>query len=628
MDGGDIAPDVDPLVAMSWRRCAPRVNPHHTLAWQYVSDSVLPLVLKQHNALITVARPLMEDTCQCLEGVQTALLLADSTGCVLEMQGDFEVLSAISEAGATQGAYLSESHIGTNGFALALEQSLPAMVVGAEHFVTRLHNICSSAAPVYDPNGAPVGVIGLVERLKDYDARSLGIATALARAIENQLNTELFLRETNARAAELNATLDAMSEAMIAWDSEDRITHMNAPAGELLGVSPVMAMGHRVSELGGIPAQLAKAMQSDPATRPITDMEVQIGERMCLANFRAIGNPQARAYVATIRPLEQVRRWVNQFIGSQAGLTLADLPRRLVMTPRLQKQAQTAANADGCALIIGEVGVGKNPLARAIHNTGPRASAPFVIVNCRALLSKLALMELLGVEGRQVSRFELADHGTLLFEGIEDLPMDAQSALSQVIESGEVIRLNGNRVIPVDVRVIATTQVDLGKLVEQGAFNADLFYRLRSFVFYLPSLRDQPHEIPGLIEHILGSSPRGKTLADIHPSAMRALCAYPWPGNVRELESVIDQALSNCDCDSVLLEHLPDAVRLPRAKVPNRAATEPVRSFSEVERVAILAAGRAAQGHLGRAALLLGIGRTTLWRRMKEMGLRVEDFVE
>ncbi|MFZ1792635.1 MAG: sigma 54-interacting transcriptional regulator [Anaerolineae bacterium] len=623
---GLIAPDLDPLVAMSWRRCAPRVNPHHGLAWQYVSNTVLPLVLKQHDALITVARPLMEDTYQCLEGVRTALVLADSTACVLEMQGDFEALSAISEAGGTQGAYLSESHIGTNAFALALEQSLPAMVVGAEHFVTRLHEVCTFAAPVYDPTGAPVGVIGFVERLRNYNPRSLGTAAALARAIENQLNTELFLRETHARTAEMNATLDAMSEAMIAWNDSGFISHMNAPAGELLGVPPVMAMGHRVDELPRFPALFLEAMRADVHSRSITDLEVQIGERMCLANFRVISSGAAHAFVVTIRPLEQVRRWVNQFIGSQAGLTLADLPRRLLMTPRLQKQAQSAASADGCALITGEVGVGKNPLARAIHNTGPRASAPFVIVNCRALLSRLALMELLGVEGRQVSRFELAERGTLLFEGIEDLPLEAQSALSQVIESGEVIRLNGNRIIPVDVRIIATSHADLSELVERGAFNAELFFRLRAFVFHLPALREQPAEIPELVRRIVADLGRDRTPRRVSEAALAVLRAYPWPGNVREMESVIEQALSNCDCDEILPEHLPEAVRSPQAKVPNKAVTEPVRSIAEAERVAILTAGRAARGNLGRAAQLLGIGRTTLWRRMKELGLRVDDF--
>jgi transcriptional activator for dhaKLM operon len=129
-----------------------------------------------------------------------------------------------------------------------------------------------------------------------------------------------------------------------------------------------------------------------------------------------------------------------------------------------------------------------------------------------------------------------------------------------------------------------------------------------------------------LIAHVLAASaPQGAPLT-VHPSALKALCAYPWPGNVRELEAVIDQCIANCDGPQILLEHLPDAVRAPRAKVPNRPATEPVRSFSEAERAAILAAGRAAHGNLSRAAQLLGIGRTTLWRRMREMELKVEDF--
>ena len=212
---------------------------------------------------------------------------------------------------------------------------------------------------------------------------------------------------------------------------------------------------------------------------------------------------------------------------------------------------------------------------------------------------------------------------------MEALPLEMQAALLRVIEARDVIRLGGTRVIPVDMRVIASTSANLEERVAEGVFRAELLFRLSSFVITIPPLRDRPEDIPPLIGRLLAklTAQLNQTFA-ITPAAQAALCAYPWPGNGRELESVLERAVLLCDAHPVQLEHLPDAIRQRRAIIPGKPITEPVRSLWEAEKSAILCAGRAARGNLTQTAQLLGIGRTTLWRKMKGLGLSAEDFLQ
>jgi transcriptional activator for dhaKLM operon len=196
-----------------------------------------------------------------------------------------------------------------------------------------------------------------------------------------------------------------------------------------------------------------------------------------------------------------------------------------------------------------------------------------------------------------------------------------------VIEARDVIRLGGTRVIPVDVRVIAATAADLEARVAEGAFRPDLLYRLSSFVITIPPLRDRPEDIPLVIERTLAklSTQLGQPLT-MTREAHELLCNYPWPGNVRELESALERAALQCEGQRIRPDHLPASMRQRRALTPGRPSTEPVRSLKEVERLAILTAGRAARGNLTQTAAFLGIGRTTLWRKINEFGLSRDDF--
>jgi transcriptional activator for dhaKLM operon len=635
---GQVSPNVDPLVGLSWQRCGPRMNPSSPPQWVYVSDDVLPLTLSQHASLRAIARPIMEDIHQLIKDTSTMLLLLDSTTCVLELLGDAVMREYAAELGTRRGVFLDEGRLGTNAFATALLESCPAQVVGHEHFLRTFHALSSAAAPIFDLDGHPMGAIGLVSMAAQYSPHSLGIAMAAAKAIENQLQADRFLAEANTRATQLNATMDAISEGVLAWTAGDVITYVNDLAGQLLGLNPTSVLGRPLAEHITLPEVLARAVARG---EELNDVETSFGvngaQRQCLVSLRAIRNPEGEptAFIAMLRRIEQVRQLVNQLVGAQARLTLDGLVGNSPHARQVRRQALAAADAKACILVVGESGTGKNVLARAIHNSGRRASGPFLAINCRAIPRELALSEFLGYEagtygaasaGRP-SKFELAHGGTLFLEEVESLPLDTQAALLRVIESGDVIRLGGTRVIPVDVRVIASTATNLEAQVAGGTFRSDLRFRLSSFVITLIPLRDRPEDIPLVIERLLDKLriQVGQTLT-VTPQAMVILCAYPWPGNVRELESVMERAVVLCDSQPISVEHLPEGIRQRRIIVPGKAQTEPVQSLSEAEKLAILHAGRSTHGNLTQAADLLGIGRTTLWRKMKGLGLTIDDF--
>jgi transcriptional activator for dhaKLM operon len=253
----------------------------------------------------------------------------------------------------------------------------------------------------------------------------------------------------------------------------------------------------------------------------------------------------------TLRRIEQVHRLVQRMVGARSPIfTLKDFVGESTLANQVRRQAQMAARSQSPILIQGETGTGKGVVARAIHNESARGDGPFVSVNCRALPRDLVIGEFLGFEAGvlrgsqgQPSKFELAHGGTLPLEEIDVLPLEMQGALLRVIDTGEVMRLGGSRVIPVDVRFIVSTTVNLERHVIDGEFRADLFYALSRISLHLPALRDRMADLPLIVR----CRPRSAAAA-IRAAAgglgrgAAMLRRYRWPGNVRELENALERA--------------------------------------------------------------------------------------
>lgn len=628
---------MDPVVALSWQRCAPRLNPRGEPQWAYLSPSTLPLTSVQHSFLRLVARPVMEDIYQFIEGLGHLLVLTDGSACVFEMLGDAGIEEELRGLGFRPGAFLDEGRIGTNAFALAMAESFPVQIAGPEHFLRAFHGLHSAAAPLHDPQGNPIGAIGMLRRLDGPPPASLGIVFAAAKAIENQLQAEHFIREANAQSTEFNATLDAVSEGILAWTALGIVTHLNGRGGDLLGIKPPMVVGRPLVDRITLPESISRAAGRG---EELNDVEASFkvdGEKHDVSvSLRVIRTPKGEpfAFITTLRPMAQVHQLVNQVLGSQARLTLDDIVGEGPAAQQMRRQALSAVPSKECILLVGEQGTGKNSLARAIHNSGARAAGPFLAINCHAIPRELVLDEFLGFEPGafssasstgQPSKFELADGGTLFIEEVGALPLEMQGILARILRSGEVVRLGGKRAMPVDLRVIAATEQNLEERTRTGSFRADLFYLLNATTIHLPPLRERPEDISLLVDRCLERLRLsfGQALA-VAAEARDMLCRHPWPGNIAELESVMELASFNSDGQEIRPDHLAESLAGDAARLPERPGSGTVQTLHELERQAIAEAVRVTKGNHSKAARMLAISRNTLYRKLKEYGLTDE----
>jgi formate hydrogenlyase transcriptional activator len=290
---------------------------------------------------------------------------------------------------------------------------------------------------------------------------------------------------------------------------------------------------------------------------------------------------------------------------------------------------QQVAHTDSTVLICGETGTGKELVARAIHQLSPRRDRLLVAVNCAALHPQVLTSELFGHEQgaftgatrRRIGRFELANGGTIFLDEVAEVPAETQVMLLRVLQERTIERVGGNEPIAVDVRVIAATHQDLGAIVKQGQFRADLFFRLNVFPIQVPALRQHREDIPDLVQHFLYHFNRrmGKQVQRIEPATLQLLLSYPWPGNVRELENLVERAMIVASSDTLAV----DARWLQVGSMPPEPASSP-GFLQDLERRTIQAALERSGGRIygpAGAAAALGLKPTTLYGKMRKHGI-------
>jgi DNA-binding NtrC family response regulator len=291
-------------------------------------------------------------------------------------------------------------------------------------------------------------------------------------------------------------------------------------------------------------------------------------------------------------------------------------------------RARAIADSDAAVIILGESGTGKEILARAIHANGPRRKGPFLAVNVAAIPGELLESELFGhVRGAftgatQSTRglFEAANGGTLFLDEIAEMPQALQSKLLRVLQDGEVRRVGDTRPFSVDARILCATHSDLRKAVAEGRFRQDLYYRLAVFCLELPPLRKRAEDILPLAELFLQQE--GHATGRFTPAAERVLRGHTWPGNVRELANAAKHGAVLSHGKDVDVAHLPSGVLEPAPIAP---AASGLGTLAEMERAHIPRVLQACGGRHGQAAKVLGVGRTTLWRKLQEYGIDSPD---
>ena len=343
-----------------------------------------------------------------------------------------------------------------------------------------------------------------------------------------------------------------------------------------------------------------------------------------------IDNVQAYRQISDLtRKLAEEKKYLEEELRTEYGFEeiVGESPSlKLVL-----KQVETVAPTDATALILGETGTGKELIARAIHQLSRRSECTFVKLNCSAIPLGLLESELFGHEkgaftgaiSQKIGRLELAHMGTLFLDEIGDLPLELQPKILRALQEKEIERLGGRRTIPVDVRLIAATNRDLGKMIKEGNFRSDLYYRLNVFPIKIPPLHQRRSDIPLLVNYFVSKHARrmNKSITTIPPEVMAALTKWHWPGNVRELENFIERA--------VILTR-GSALRAPLAEleIPELApvADETLQATEREHILRVLRESKGMIGGRGGAAEKLGLKRTTLNSKLKKLGIEREDY--
>ncbi|GAB5441600.1 MAG: sigma-54 dependent transcriptional regulator [Fuerstiella sp.] len=343
---------------------------------------------------------------------------------------------------------------------------------------------------------------------------------------------------------------------------------------------------------------------------------------------------KASARLRLIRRNAELRRSLEERFGFEGVIGNSPQMHRII------EILKNVSPTDSTILIQGENGTGKELVAKAIHQNSNRKNKPFVPLNISALPDSILESELFGHEpgaftgaaGRRVGKFEHANGGTLFLDEVGEMPMDTQVKLLRVLEERKITRLGANDEIDINVRLVAATNANLKKMVDDGEFREDLYYRLNVVALHLPPLRDRPGDIPLLMEHFLKdlSKRTGREVEGFSRTARRALLSYNWPGNIRQLRNTIESMLV-MDTDGLLdVDGLPAEIaplvtnEEAMADGENASGADSLigRPMDEVEKYYIQRALELTDGNREETARLLGIGERTLYRKIKEYGLR------
>ena len=362
------------------------------------------------------------------------------------------------------------------------------------------------------------------------------------------------------------------------------------------------------------------------------EMLVQVADQVAMA----VNNAVAFRQIADLRDrLSQEKKYLEEEINLENRFE--DIVGESTGLRQVLKEIETVAPTDATVLIQGETGTGKELLARALHRLSPRHDRTFIKLNCAAIPAGLLESELFGHEkgaftgaiARKMGRLELAHEGTLFLDEVGEMPLDLQPKLLRALQEREIERLGGNRPISVNVRLIAATNRDLGKMVAEKQFRSDLFYRLKVFPIFAPPLRDRASDIPVLVRHFVSTHSRrmGKTIETIPPETMEALKRWTWPGNIRELENFLERAVI-LTRGSVLFVPLAELETQEQEEEEGGSIESP--TLQAAEREHILRVLRETKGQIGGddgAAARLGLKRTTLNSKMKKLGIERSDYI-
>ncbi len=682
-----VFPDMNPEVAESWIRSKKNgIDPYCETIGNKLPPQDFEAVVDANRLLIDTTIPLIHSFKYLFKLPGYLLALLDHSETILCIEGDSSAISDFRKINATVGSVWREDTVGTTAHVLSMTLRRPLQLIGPEHYCVALQGKIASAAPILDQNGDVMATLVLVQPIlnspEDYPQNldlqtlGLGLITAMANAIEAQvklkksndhlknMNDSLTNANEQLEAANLKlqmvnqgltiatntleATLVSIDEGIVTIDHEGNIIRINPEGSRIFRQHHDEFVNTNIFKFIGNQSGIERTLK-DGEIIHFAEVSVHCGyeEQSYLFSVRPVFDQDKNhitGAVVRITPPDKINTLLNNRAGARARYEFNDIVGTSEAIDQAKQIARKFAVSTANILLIGESGTGKELFAQAIHNEY-RPTGPFIAINCAAMPRNLIESELFGYEGGSFTgaerqgrpgKIELANGGTLFLDEIGDMPFEIQAVLLRVLEDKQVMRIGGRKYQPVDFRMVAATNKDLRKMVEEKQFREDLYYRLSVLKVIIPPLRERDNDALLLSQFFINNYCRrtGQTAPVMSPAAREKILAYHWPGNVRQLENAMTYAVNMAGSGIINLEQLPEDLFFTRGLsateqsgvgIGNKviSVNKNVIPMRILERTAIENALFTANNHVQHAADLLEISKSTMYRKLKEYAIEI-----
>jgi transcriptional regulator of acetoin/glycerol metabolism len=608
----------DTIIQDSWTRCRSFGLTHQsTPVFTQPSPGEVSALLESQQALVqTTHKEVLPYYGNILANSNCLIMLADNQGQVLQSWGDQRFIEPNHAAGFVAGASWLERYTGTNAIGTALSCAQPVHIQHDEHFLKANRFMTGSASPIFNEQRQMIAVLDVSSDSYLPPSHTLGMVKMMSQSVENRLILNLFQQRYFQLTFNTSLNnLDSPWAGLVVFDEQGQVVSANRRADSLLGISLAAV---NIESLFDIPLQ---QLLNQPQDLPF--------------NLRAGGRFRFHAQVK--RPQQPVPIQARDFRPAP----LAEPPRAPVASPftlaaislgdprvdKAVRQAERLLEKDIPILVYGETGVGKEVFVKALHQASSRAQQSFIAVNCAAIPADLVESELFGYEKGaftganqkgSIGLIRKAHKGTLFLDEVGDMPLRVQARLLRVLQERCVQPLGSSELYPVDIRLISATNRALRQDVDSGLFRQDLYYRISGLNLELPPLRERTDK-QAMIQRLWEHHREPYQWAGLSSEVMELLLRHPWPGNLRQLSSVLQIALAMADDQPIHAEHLPDDffADLPGSDSPK------VVEFAAVGDGDLKSQYEQCGGNISHLARHLGLSRNTLYKRLREQGVKV-----
>ncbi|PFB79683.1 sigma-54-dependent Fis family transcriptional regulator [Bacillus thuringiensis] len=592
---------INQRISESWHRCKQaNVNPHMNKGQKILSSNIFQEQKKKSEIFLDIALPQIQNMRKTIDELQMMALLIDPDGYVLSLSGNKQTLKRAKHINFIEGVKWTESAVGTNAIGTALEIEEAIMISGTEHYTVASHSWSCAAAPIHNDDGKLIGVLDFSCPIEFSHPYMLGMVTSIAHAIERECSIRVHQNELHL----IHRFLDVI-------DSDEQVVICNHRD---VIISASKSVRERINNWSRM--KLEELMHHGLETKleiPVYSNERMIGKCMYLKENKQMNTYSALTFIK--------------------GITFSGVTGTSRAFQHTLEEIKLVSPTDASVYVCGETGVGKEYVARAIHENSPRKDGPFIAVNCGSLPKELMESELFGyAEGaftgarRQgyKGKFEQANGGTLFLDEIGEVPPEMQVALLRVLQERTITPIGSSKLVPVNIRIITATHKDLLRLVEEGKFRQDLYYRLHVYPLYVPSLIERKEDIPYFIQHFCE---RKNWNVAFPKSIYNQFLQHTWPGNIRELVNVLEriyilsQGREICEKQvAFLLQTMRGNQQQLELQVENK--TEHTLNFrKKIQRDSMIEALQKTNGNVSLAAKLLNVPRSTFYKRMQKYKL-------